>query len=581
MRLLLLVNIFILFFFYSTYAACLNNCHNQGICNTTTNICQCYPNYYGDDCSIYIRNLPNGVTYPNQIVDTRAWNYFVTTINSSSSISYHLSTQSGDCDLYVLYNNIPTRSHYDQRDLSPDANINLNVTSTKPGSYFLGIYGYTRCSYTIYANVSSSGCPSNCGGHGTCSYLNTCVCYSNWTGPACSVFIPSIYLDTPVVQSANIPREWHYYNFTSLNSSYIDIQVSQSSASNCDVDLYVSFETLPSFTNWTYSQNFNGQNFSIGITSPPPGSWLIGIYTFTGSPSCLYTIVVTTNDSNGCPSSCSNHGSCHPSVGLCQCNAGFSGSFCETMDNALIDTNTISGFVDDGMWNYYHYVSRSTNNVQIWVNQTGHENKSEDCDVYVKGGSLPSQTNYDYVSVALSVNNSIVVSNAGMQTWYIGVYGFQSCAYVLSAYVESNCVEGCVQPYGACAATGGCVCNDGYAGDNCHNVVHKVDGSGSTINETVTTNQWVYYEVQLSSSYLTVSMLEVNTVGEVWLFVNQQYFPTLSESDYADKETNTNLHSVTVQSGGTIPATYYVGVYGSPFALASAGYQISIWTSQF
>src|SRR5690606_15289039 len=65
------------------------------------------------------------------------------------------STTGSDCDLYIQYDNYPTRSSWRYRDISTRKNIVLTVpaASAYEGTWYAGVYGFTQCSFAVTANV--------------------------------------------------------------------------------------------------------------------------------------------------------------------------------------------------------------------------------------------------------------------------------------------------------------------------------------------------------------------------------------------------------------------------------------------
>jgi hypothetical protein len=104
-----------------------------------------------------------------------------------------------------------------------------------------------------------------------------------------------------------------------------------------------------------------------------------------------------------------------------------------------------------------------------------------------------------------------------------------------------------------------------------------VDVSGTDI----TNNLWIMYSIQVSNtSSLMVQLKETSgTGGFVWLFVNADSYPTLSDYDGKAIETNSALHRVTLPVTYPNSRTYYIGIYGSPMMLANAriNYRLVAW----
>jgi hypothetical protein len=152
----------------------------------------------------------------------------------------------------------------------------------------------------------------------------------------------------------------------------------------------------------------------------------------------------------------------------------------------------ITSSVDEGHWKYYVVSLPSlTNQLFITVNITSSPIYLHDCDVYVKYNSLPSLTNTDYVDAYIRENVFMEIPMARAGNWYIGVWGFKQCDYLMK--VSSNtqqCVSQCSQ-HGQCVSPN-CVCQYPFSGQYCENKTIPLN-----LNEQATgyldQNIWNYY----------------------------------------------------------------------------------------
>lgn len=89
-----------------------------------------------------------------------------------------------------------------------------------------------------------------------------------------------------------------------------------------------------------------------------------------------------------------------------------------------------SGSVAQGAWRYYQ-ITTSALNTDIKFELT---NLSNDVDLYVKKGSLPTNTSYDCRPYSGGLNSeTCMLPNSGANTWYIGVYGYSSGSFTIKA----------------------------------------------------------------------------------------------------------------------------------------------------
>jgi len=82
-------------------------------------------------------------------------------------------------------------------------------------------------------------------------------------------------------------------------------------------------------------------------------------------------------------------------------------------------------------------------------------------------------------------------------------------------------------------------------------------------------NEWQYYrfDITVGGSYLMVEALELNTTGNIWLYVNQAAPPTLSDYDYSNTKLDTANHVIYFPvRASTTPQMFFIGVYGSPIS---------------
>jgi hypothetical protein len=154
-------------------------------------------------------------------VEGGAWRYFVTDTQPGQVLTWTVNS-TGDCDLYVRHDSIPTRRDYDQNDIGLSTSFTLQAVNNRSRRWYTGVHGFMQCDYTIRVTVTgtpiapvfvglvgldwslesclivcvcgnvcgvggSSGgeCPKGCSGHGTCA-RGQCQCQEYWGGLDCS-----------------------------------------------------------------------------------------------------------------------------------------------------------------------------------------------------------------------------------------------------------------------------------------------------------------------------------------------------------------------------------------------------------
>lgn len=73
-----------------------------------------------------------------------------------------------------------------------DRYATVQITSPNLGYWFVGIYGFSGCSFTLTQNPVQTVCPNECSHRGTCS-PPTCTCAPGYSGDACETRNKNIF----------------------------------------------------------------------------------------------------------------------------------------------------------------------------------------------------------------------------------------------------------------------------------------------------------------------------------------------------------------------------------------------------
>jgi len=401
-----------------------------------------------------------------------------------------------------------------------------------------------------------------------------CECTNEYTGPTCTEFIKQLEYNKEV--SATVEADsWKYYRIHEIRENTLRVVVNETSTSG-DVDMYIGFSHPPTLTKYDLAEQSLSKNFylDIELNASTAGHWYIGMY---GVKQSSFKIHYETY--NQCPNQCSMHGTC--STNGCTCRSGYTGTYCEAATGNLQDGQVVKGFVADTIWNYYTYQPESVTEFVISLNETGPA-KNQDCDLYVRKDARPTLTSFDARNISSEPKTTLRIPDAQFAKWHIGVFGFTPCTYFISASSSSRCGQ-CV--HGSCATNAGeCICNNGWTGQYCDKQITQITNFSQPIMGHLATGNWDYYSVQgISGRFLTVHLLEQDSIGAFWTFLNPKFPPTLMEYNrtLSDKESNTDHHSISTEVNND--DVWYIGVYGSPFAPDSSAlpYELQVWESPF
>jgi len=339
------------------------------------------------------------------------------------------------------------------------------------------------------------------------------------------------------------------------------------------VDLYIRYNNVPDLWQYDYRDTSTKLNFTISINEPSLGVWYLGFYGYRLNSTFSFVV----SNSNECPSNCSNHGICRGL--MCQCQSEFNGAYCQNMVSTMTLGASYPGYVDSNSWNFYSVQAQSENTLIISV----HELNEGDCDVYVKQGSQPSKSSYDYKDLGTASTFQITVPTP-TGTWFIGVYGYRTCSYTVTVNLQNTCPGNppC-SGHGDCTSSGLCQCNSGYAGLNCSLPVVSLSSGATLTGLQVALNGWNYYALSVvNSSFVSVGIKETSTIGYLWLFTSKGQMPDLRNYEFQDQDTNSKYHHVHMEFSEPQSDTWIIGVYANPFATGTTvQFSLSAWYSPF
>lgn len=168
----------------------------------------------------------------------------------ATDVKVVMSGGSGDADLYTQFNAEPTDSSYECRPYASGNNETCDLTQSG-GTYYVRLKAYSSFSnVSLTASYTEGGTG---GGGGTASPINDTV------------------NDISVSR-----RNWQRYTLD-LAAGYGDLNVAISGGSG-DADLYVTYGSQSTSSNYDCRPYENGNNESCAFTNPQAGTWYIDVY---------------------------------------------------------------------------------------------------------------------------------------------------------------------------------------------------------------------------------------------------------------------------------------------------------------
>jgi hypothetical protein len=157
-----------------------------------------------------------------------------------------------------------------------------------------------------------------------------------------------------------------------------------------DADLYVRSGSKPTLTEWDYRPYLIGNNETVTINNPTGGTYYIMLNGYAA-----YSGVTLVATYTGAPETVTELTNGVPVTGL----------------SAATGTETFYKIVVPAGQDFLH--------IEI-SGGTG------DCDLYVKRGTKPTQSSWDYRPYLIGNNESVDVTSPAAGTWYIMLHAFQA-----------------------------------------------------------------------------------------------------------------------------------------------------------
>jgi len=284
--------------------------------------------------------LENGLQKTNLSGQEKSYTFFKITVPDHDYEKLIISTWggTGDCDLYIRYNNIPTIDDNDAESNNNENDESIQIDSPQTGDYYILLYGYEafsdvflraslqerECTYTISETeiyMDSSG------GKGQINIItgNLCEWFVLTENDWISIISSGSSIGNGIIEYAVSPNQNNLDRTGSIIMNDSIIFISQSGATHAislvnnqtlsqlnlskdnllffvidvpngqnnlmidsfngegDVDLFVRYGTFPDFETHDYKCYAWGNDENIYIKNPDSGKWYILMYGFEDS----------------------------------------------------------------------------------------------------------------------------------------------------------------------------------------------------------------------------------------------------------------------------------------------------------
>ena len=289
-----------------------------------------------------------------------------------------MSGGTGDADMYVRKGAQPTTSQYDYRPYLIGNDESVTVNNPSPGGWYIMIRGYQAFSGVQLVATYGGGTPPD--------------------------EVTTLQNGVPVTGIAGGTGSEKFYKIT-VPAGQAELEIAMSGGTG-DVDLYVRKGSKPTTSEWDYRPYLIGNNETVTIDSPAPATYYIMLRGYTA-----HTGVSLVATYFPVPEQITTLANCVPETGL----SGASGSEKFFKIDVPFGQDMLKIAISGG---------------------TG------DVDMYVKKGSKPSATSWDYRPYLIGNNESVEVTNPAPATWYIMLRGYQAYTGVSLEACYSAVAEG-------------------------------------------------------------------------------------------------------------------------------------------
>ena len=314
-----------------------------------------------------VTTLTNGVAVPN-ITGAEASEKFykIAVPAGQTKLEIKISGGTGDADLYVRKGDKPTVSTYDYRPYLPGNDEIVTIDNPTAGDWFIMIRGYHS-----YAGLTL---------------------LATYTGGPVPEDVVTLQNGVAVPNISGAASAEKFYKIA-VPAGQVKLEIVMSGGTG-DADLYVKKGAKPTDTVWDYRPYLIGNNETVTVDNPEAATWYImvrGYAAFSGVSLVATYFPVP-----------------------------------ETV-TALTNGVPVPGLSGAASSEKFYKIDVPAGQEFLTIETSG---GTGDADLYVRKGSKPTSSSWDYRPYLVGNNEKVEIANPAAATWYIMVRGYQAYANV-------------------------------------------------------------------------------------------------------------------------------------------------------
>lgn len=309
--------------------------------------------------------LTNGVAVKDISASQGGAKYFKIEVPAGQTkLEIAISGGTGDADLYVRRGSLPTTAEFDYRPYLPGSNESVTVNNPPAGTWFIMVRAYQ-----------------------TFSGLTLLATYGGGTIPDEIVELQNGVTVTGLAGDAG--SEKFFKIVVPAGQSKLEIVMAGGTG---DADLYVRKTSKPSTTEWDYRPYLSGNNETVTIDNPTAATYYVMIRGYVAYASLT-----------------------------------LKGTYTPVPEEVTVLQNgvAVTGLSGASASEKFYKIVVPAGQDLLTIATSG---GTGDVDLYVRKGSKPTLTSYDYRPYLIGNNETVEVANPAAATWYVMLRGYQTYA---------------------------------------------------------------------------------------------------------------------------------------------------------